>query len=81
MATKDELKRMIDELPDNETETALRFLQFLRQNPSMPDEPTARWLSAGLEDAAKGIAAAEADVPADELAAWLGRTAAAVKPL
>ena len=81
MANKDELKRLIDELPDHETDAALRFLQFLRQAPAPLDEETHRWLDAGLEDAAAGLAAAEADVPEDELTAWLDSTAAAVKPL
>ena len=81
MASKDELKRLIDELPDHETDAALRFLQFLRQAPATADEDTHRWLDVGLEDAAVGIAAAEAGVPKEELNAWLDSTAAAVKPL
>jgi hypothetical protein len=81
MASKDDLKRLIDELPDHETDAALRFLQFLRQAPAPLDEETRRWLDSGLEDAAAGIAAAEADVPEEELNAWLETTAAAVKPL
>lgn len=81
MGTRDELKRLIDELPERDTETALRFLQFLRQNPAQLDVATMRWLDAGAEDAVQGIAAAEADVPREELADWLESTAAAVKPL
>ena len=40
-----------------------------------------RWLDIIAEDMAKGIAAAEADVPADEFAAWYALMEAAVKPL
>ena len=39
------------------------------------------WLDMTAEDMAKGIAAAEADVPADEFAAWYKLIEAAVKPL
>ena len=39
------------------------------------------WLDISAEAMAKGIAAAEADVPVDELAAWYKLMEAAVKPL
>lgn len=39
------------------------------------------WLDISAEDMAKGIAAAEADVPVDEFAAWYKLMEAAVKPL
>ena len=40
-----------------------------------------RWLDIIAEDMAKGIAAAEADVPVDEFAAWYALMETAVKPL
>ncbi len=39
------------------------------------------WLDTIAEDMAKGIAAAEAAVPADEFATWYTLMEAAVKPL
>ena len=39
------------------------------------------WLDITTEDMAKGIAAAETDVPVDEFAAWHKLMEAAVKPL
>ena len=39
------------------------------------------WLDAIAEDMAKGIAAAEADIPVDEFAAWYKLMEAVVKPL
>ena len=39
------------------------------------------WLNVTAEDMATGIAAAEADVPVDEFAAWYALMEAAVKPL
>ena len=39
------------------------------------------WLDITAEDMAKGIAAAEVDVPADEFAAWYTLMETAVKPL
>ena len=39
------------------------------------------WLDISAEDMAKGIAAAEADVPVDEFAAWYKLMEAAVNPL
>lgn len=39
------------------------------------------WLDLTVEDMAKGIAAAEADVPVDEFAAWHKLMESAVKPL
>ena len=44
-------------------------------------EISATWLDMTAEDMAKGIAAAEADVTADEFAAWYKIIEAAVKPL
>ena len=41
----------------------------------------ATWLDITTEDMAKGIAAAEADVPVDEFSAWHKLMQAAVKPL
>ena len=39
------------------------------------------WLDAIAEDMAKGITAAEADIPVDEFAAWYKLMEAVVKPL
>ena len=39
------------------------------------------WLDITAEDMAKGIAAAEADVPVDEFSAWYKLMEDAVKPL
>ena len=44
-------------------------------------EISATWLDITAEDMAKGIAAAEADVPVDEFAAWYTLMETAVKPL
>ena len=44
-------------------------------------EISVTWLNVTAEDMAKGIAAAEADVPVDEFAAWYALMEAAVKPL
>ena len=41
----------------------------------------AAWLDITTEDMAKGIAAAEADVPVDEFSAWHKQLEIAVKPL
>ncbi len=43
-------------------------------------EVSDRWLAITVEDMAKGIAAAEADVPVDEFAAWHQLMESAVKP-
>ena len=44
-------------------------------------EISAAWFDVIVEDMAKGIAAAEADIPADEFAAWYKLMEAVVKPL
>ena len=44
-------------------------------------EPEPPWLDAAAADMARGIAAAEQDVPTAEFASWLEAMEAAVKPL
>lgn len=86
MASKDELKRLIDELPEAETDKAFGLLApLLRTLPggsaAGPDEASRQWLETALEDTRRGIAAAEAGVPPQELAAWLARLEAGSQPI
>lgn len=59
------LPNIVQELLDAETET---------------EKSGVDWLDLTAEDMARGIAAAEADVPADEFATWYELMEAAVKP-
>lgn len=59
---------VVQELLDSDTET-------------ITEKSDIAWLDITAEDMARGIAAAEADVPVDEFSAWHKLMQAAVKPL
>ena len=66
MATREELHRLVDELPKNETEAARRFLKFLRasvdpvwrslMNAPEDDEPESEEERLGVAEAYEDIA-------------------------
>ncbi|MCI0438400.1 MAG: hypothetical protein L0177_04635 [Chloroflexi bacterium] len=47
MTTKEELHRLVDELPDSELQTAMRFLEYLRDTVG---DPFLKALAAAPED-------------------------------
>lgn len=74
---KHDLHRLIDQLPDRQTDEAARLLvALLRQSaPATASEDlmTAEdraWLDAGMADLVSALAEVEADVPPEELRAW-----------
>ena len=86
MASRDELKRLIDALPEAETDHALVLLGALIQPGShrpSPDEASERrgWLDAGLEVAVRRLAAVESDVPPEQRDTWLAQWAAVGTPI
>jgi hypothetical protein len=83
MATKDDLKKLIDELPEDELDRAFGILVSVLHVSDVPqgDEETRSWLEAAGQDMVAGIRAAEADIPQEELDDWLASMEAAVKPL
>ena len=85
MASRDELKRMIDALPEAETDHALVLLGALLRPMSRPDPVESRereeWVGAAMDATATRLAELESDVPADLLGTWLATWEAAGKPI
>lgn len=81
MSNRDHLHRMIDELPDAQAaEAEVLLVSLLRgttgavaASAEALDDESAVWLDVGVQDALAGLAAVEADVPAEVQQAWLDK--------
>lgn len=90
MNVKEELHRLIDDLPDNDLAAVRILLEYVRRGSLRPNEGNApwpeleaedgEWLDAGAEDVARRLEDLESDVPSEELAAWREACAKSARP-
>src|SRR5438105_12829080 len=86
MASRDDLKRLIDALPEGETDHALVLLGALVKAGAHPQNAVEKqereqWLETGLETTRQRLTAEEADLPAHEVATWLAQLKSASTPV
>jgi len=85
MALREDLHRLLDELPDDSLDSAAEFLEFLRSKyrgagaRTGPDEGHA-WLDSVTSSLAERLATVNANIPTDELSAWLAKASEAAMP-
>lgn len=83
-STKEHLHQLIDELPDSELPAVERFLEFVRyesHQQSKETEEDRAWLEAGAEDAARWLEEIEAELPPEELSAYLDEVNQRARPV